>query len=61
MGLLKTEVSERKANFPVKKQFWPIFSPVMECGKPQGTFCKGLKGLLTFTVEIIRSFLSSNT
>ena len=56
--LLKTKTLEKKkAIFPVKKRFWPIFSRIIECDKCQGTLCKGPKGILTFIVEVIGSFL----
>ena len=35
--LLKTQNFEKKAMIPVKKRFWPIFSRIIECDKPQGT------------------------
>ena len=54
--LLKTQIFEKKAVFPVKKILWPTFSRSIECDKPQGTSCKGPKGILTITVEIIRAF-----
>ena len=41
------------ATFPVKKRFWPIFSRIVECDKPQETVCMGPKGILTITVEPI--------
>ena len=34
--LLKTQLFEKKAKFPVKKSFWPVFSPILECDKPEG-------------------------
>ena len=40
---MKTQISEKKANFPVKKKFWPVFSPIIGRRKPQGTFYKGPK------------------
>ena len=43
--------------FPVKKTLWPIFSRIIECDKPQGTFYKGPKAFLTFTVELIGAFI----
>ena len=48
---MKTQNSEKKANFPVKKIFLPVFSRLSVCAKPQGTFSKGPKGVLTTTVE----------
>ena len=35
---------------------WPIFSPIIECHKPQRTVCKDPKGILTITVEPMRAF-----
>ena len=55
--LLKTQIFEKKAIFAEKERFWPIISRIIECDKPQGTICKGPKGVLTITVEVIRSFL----
>ena len=43
--------------FPKKKILWPIFSPIIECEKPQGTNYKGPQAILTLTVEVIRAFL----
>ena len=57
-GCLKTQIFEKKANFPVKKRFWLIFSLNFECDKPPGTICKGSKVILTVTVELIGDFFS---
>ena len=35
---------------------WPISSRNIECDKPQGTICKGPKGILTIVLEPIRAF-----
>ena len=51
---MKTQIFEKKAIFPVKNILWPIFSRKIECDKPHGTFCKGPKGFLVMTVELIR-------
>ena len=40
----------------MKKIMWPTFSRIIECDKPQGTFCKGPKDFLTMTVEPGRAF-----
>ena len=40
----------------MKKILWPIFSRNIECDKPQGTVCKGPKGFLVISVEVIRDF-----
>ena len=42
--LLKTHFFEKKANFPVKKRFWPLLPPIIECHKPQRTVFKGTRG-----------------
>ena len=55
--LLKTQIFESKARFPKKKKVWPIFSRLIECNKPQGTFYKGTNGIVTNTLEVTRSFL----
>ena len=55
-GCWKHKFLKRKANFPVKKNLWPIFSRSIECHKPKGTVSEGAKGILTFTVELIRAF-----
>ena len=55
--LLKTQNFGKKANFPVKKKFWPIFSRIFDCDKHQGKNCYGPKGILISTVEAIGSFL----
>ena len=34
----------------------PVFSRIIERDKPQGIICKGAKGTLTITGQIIRSF-----
>ena len=55
-GCCKHKILKKKANLPVKKILWPIFSRTIECHKPQWTFYKGPKGILTITVEHIRAF-----
>ena len=52
-----TNFKRKKATFPVKKRLWPIFCHIIECDKLHGTIYKGAKGILTITVEVIRSFL----
>ena len=54
--LLETQFFEKKAVFPVKKIFWPLFSRIFDCDKPHKTVCSGPKGLLAITAESIRSF-----
>ena len=48
---------KKRQTFRWKKIFWPIFSCNIECEKPEGTFFKGPKSILTKTVEVIGSFL----
>ena len=55
--LLKTHFFERKANFPVKKSFWPNRPPINECDKPQGTVNISSEARVTITLEKLRSFL----
>ena len=55
--LIKTQNFEKKAIFPVKKSFWPIFPGLIEHDKPQKTIYKGLEGLLTGIVKVISLFL----
>ena len=45
------------ADFPVKKFFKPIFSRSIEHDKCQETIFKGLEGILTFILQLIRSIL----
>ena len=33
---MKTQLFEKKVNFPVKKSFWPVFSLILKCDKPAG-------------------------
>ena len=40
----------------MKNIMWPISSRNIECDKPQGTICKGPKGILTIVLEPIRAF-----
>ena len=49
---LKTQIFEKKANFPVKKRFSPFFWRILECDKPQLTRCMGQQSFLTITVEV---------
>ena len=55
--LLKTQFFGKKAKFPVKKKFWPIFSRIFECEKPRGSKSKDPKGIPAFNVEAIISLL----
>ena len=54
--LLEIQTFEKKEVFPVKKKFW-LFSRSKQHDKYQGTICKGPQGILTITVELIRSIL----
>ena len=39
------------------KSFWLTFHRIINCDKPPGTVCNCPQGLLTFTVEVMRSVL----
>ena len=54
--LLKTQFFGKKANFPVKKKFWPLFPRIFGCEKPRGSKSKGPKGIAANTVEVLGSF-----
>ena len=41
----------------MKKNFWPLFSRIIECYKPHGTVYYCPQGFLSSTVEVVRSFL----
>ena len=56
-NLLKTQIFEKKAIFPLKKRFWPIFSRNIQHDKCRGTFYKGPQGALTIIVQTIRTFV----
>ena len=56
-GWWKHKFFEKRQPFPWRKKLPFFISPVIDCDKPQGTICKGPKSSLTFTVEVIRSFL----
>ena len=47
-----TNFRKKNAYFPVKKSFWPVFSSLLECDKPQETSYALPRGLLTITVEV---------
>ena len=53
---LETNIS-KKGQLPGEKRFWPTFSRFVEFYRPWGTNYKGTQGILTYTVEVIRSFL----
>ena len=43
----------KKSCFHGYKSFWPTFSRLMECNKPQRTIYKDEQVFLTFTLEFI--------
>ena len=47
----------KKANFPVRKSFWPDFYRIFEFDKPQGTVSISSEASMTITDEKLRSFL----
>ena len=53
----KHKLLKKKATFPVKKRFSPIFSRIIEQGERQKTTYKGPQGNMTINVEVIRPFL----
>ena len=54
--LLKTQIFENtKAISPVKRIFWPIFSPSIAKDNSQRTFSKGPEVILTLIVQVIVS------
>ena len=55
--LLETQIFERKANFPVIKTLWPIFSRSIEHDNCQGTVHKVPQGNLAVLVDVIKSNL----
>ena len=52
---IETNIS-KNSSFLVNKSFWLNFPGIFEHDKPHGTFRKGPQGILTITVEVIRSF-----
>ena len=55
---MKTQTAEKKASFPIKKIFWPIFSPFIGHDKRQETTYMGTEGTLTGIVHAKWSFLA---
>ena len=51
-GCWKHKFLKKKANFPVKKRFWPNFWRILEFDKPQLTRYTGQQSFLTITVEV---------
>ena len=41
----------------MKKSFWPILTPIIECPKPQGTVYNSSEASVTITLGNLRSFL----
>ena len=56
--MLKTQISGKKGNHSSQKKFLTNFSGIIECHKPQATNNDGAKGVLTNTVEVIKSSLT---
>ena len=56
-GCWKHNFLKKKANFPVRKSFWPVFYRMFEFDKPQGTVYISPEASLTITDEKLRSFL----
>ena len=49
--LLKTQIFEKKAIFPPKKLFRPIFSRIIEYEKPQGKKYGGPQAIMTVILQ----------
>ena len=50
---MKTQFFEKKkANFPVKKSFWPFFSRFLECDRPQGPIYEYPQSISTNFFEV---------
>ena len=47
----------KKGNLPSEEKILAKFSRSVECDQSQGPICKGLKGVLAITSEVIRSIL----
>ena len=46
----------KKGYLTGNKRFWPDFSRITECNKPQETIYYGPEAILTITVDLIRAF-----
>ena len=57
MRLLETQTFEIKGSLSSEEMILACFSCSIEHDKYQGTFYKGPQGVLTFTVEVLRSIL----
>ena len=51
--LIKTQISEKKAIFPVKEKILPTFSRIIDHDKCQETKFEGLQCVLTSTLQAI--------
>ena len=56
--MFKTQISGKKSNHSSQKKFLTNFSGFIECHKPQATNNDGAQGVLTITVEVIKSSLT---
>ena len=50
--LLKTQNFEKKGKLSSEKKFWTVFSPILECDKPEGRICEYLQSILTIAFEV---------
>ena len=55
-GSIETKILKISC-FHRDNRFWPVFRRIIECEKPQETIYTGPQATLTFTVEVIRSFV----
>ena len=56
--MLKTQVSGKEGNHSSQKKSLTNFSGTIECHEPQATNNDGAQGVLTITVEVIKSSLT---
>ena len=56
--LFKTQISGKKGNPSSEKKMLTNFSRIIEYEKPEATNYNGPQGILTFTVEVIKSSLT---
>ena len=57
--MLKTQNFGKEGKFSREEKFWPLFSRIFVCDKLQGTKCKGPKGILGVTVQVIGLLLET--
>ena len=57
-GCWRHKVFNKMSNFPLKKRFWPKFSPIIEHDKYHGTLYKGPQDNLASIVQMIRSYFA---